>query len=67
MEVLAAVQGRTAKGLTQVYQSFFRLEQLGMGVVTPNLIYSFFFLLLQLNTLVVLSLKNRESVTGISP
>ena len=38
MEVLAAVHGRTAKGLTQVYQSFFRLEQLVMGVVTPKFI-----------------------------
>ena len=36
MEVLAAVQGRTAKGLTQVYQSFFRLEQLVMEIVTPT-------------------------------
>ena len=40
MEVLAAVQGRTAKGLTQVYQSFFRLEQLVMGVVTPNVYHT---------------------------
>ena len=36
MGVLAAVQGRTAKGLTQVYQRIFRLEQLVMGIVTPT-------------------------------
>ena len=33
MGVLAAVHGRTAKGLPQVYQRIFRLEQLDMGVV----------------------------------
>ena len=38
MEVLAAVQGRTAKGLTQVYQRIFCLEQLGAEIITPNII-----------------------------
>ena len=37
MGVLAAVQGRTAKGLPQVYRRFFRLEQLVMEIVTPKL------------------------------
>ncbi|MGN0807367.1 MAG: hypothetical protein ACI4MN_02840 [Candidatus Coproplasma sp.] len=36
VEVLAAVHGRTAKGLTQVYQRILRLKQLGVEIVTPK-------------------------------
>ena len=41
MGVLEAVQGRTAKGLPQVYQRIFRLEQLGVEIVTPIIITYF--------------------------